>query len=133
VPVTLSPSKQPGEFESNISFTAPGPHLIRVWPGESREEPGAKTATLSVNVEMPNLEFESPTLDRGRLEAMAAATNGVAAPLSQAYEVVKAFRVGRIAHVYEKRHPIWNAPILFGSIFVLFCAEWILRKRFRLI
>jgi len=132
-PLSLTPGKTPGEFETSFTFTQSGPHVIRVWTGESKEEQTAKAATLTVNVELPNLEFESPTLDRGRLEAMAAATHGLAEPLARAYEAVKSFRVGRIAHVYEQRKEIWDSPVFFGSIFVLLCAEWVLRKRFRLI
>jgi hypothetical protein len=116
-----------------VTFTQSGPHVIRVWTGESREEQNAKAATLTFDVEMPNLEYESPTLDRGRLEAMAAAAHGVAAPLAQASEAVKSFKIGRIDHVYEQRKEIWDSPLFFGSIFLLLCAEWILRKRFRLI
>jgi hypothetical protein len=132
-PLSLTPGKTPGEFETSFTFTQSGPHVIRVWTGESKEEQTAKAATLTVNVELPNLEFEAPTLDRGRLEAMAAATHGLAEPLARAYEAVKSFRVGRIAHVYEQRKEIWDSPVFFGSIFVLLCAEWVLRKRFRLI
>jgi hypothetical protein len=132
-PLTLTPSKTPGEFDTSLTFTQSGPHVIRVWTGESKEEQSAKAATLTVNVELPNLEFESPTLDRGRLEAMASAAHGLAEPLARAAEAVKSFRVGRIAHVYEQRKEIWDSPIFFGSIFLLLCAEWILRKRFRLI
>jgi hypothetical protein len=132
-PLTLTPGKTPGTFETSLTFTQSGPHVIRVWSGESREEQNAKAATLTVDVELPNLEFESPTLDRGRLEAMAAAAHGVAAPLAQASEAVKSFHIGRIDHVYEQRKEIWDSPVFFGSIFLLLCAEWILRKRFRLI
>jgi hypothetical protein len=132
-PLTLTPGKTPGTFETSLTFTRSGPHVIRVWSGESREEQNAKAATLAVDVEMPNLEFESPTLDRGRLVAMAAAAHGVAAPLAQASDAVKSFRIGRIDRVYEQRKEIWDSPVFFGSIFFLLCAEWILRKRFRLI
>jgi hypothetical protein len=132
-PLTLVPGKTPGTFETSLTFTQSGPHVIRVWPGESREQQSAKAATLTVDVELPNLEFESPTLDRGRLEAMAVAAHGVAAPLAQGSEAVKSFHIGRIDHVYEQRKEIWNSPVFFGSIFLLLCAEWILRKRFRLI
>ncbi len=132
-PLTLLPGKIPGTFESSVTFTQSGPHVIRVWTGESREEQNAKAATLTVDVELPNLEFETPTLDRGRLEAMAAAAHGVAAPLAQASEAVKSFKIGRIDHVYEQRKEIWDSPLFFGSIFLLLCAEWILRKRYRLI
>jgi hypothetical protein len=132
-PLTLTPGKTPGTFETSLTFTQSGPHVIRVWSGESREEQNAKAATLTIDVELPNLEFESPTLDRGRLEAMAAAAHGLAAPLAQASEAVKSFHIGRIDHVYEQRKEIWDSPVFFGSIFLLLCAEWILRKRFRLI
>ena len=33
----------------------------------------------------------------------------------------------------EHRHEIWDAPILWVSLFVILCLEWILRKRARLI
>jgi hypothetical protein len=133
VSISLSPGKGAGEFETALTFGHAGPHMIRVWPGESREQLNAKTATLPVNVELPNLELESPTLDQSRLEAMAAATNGIADRLANAREAIKTFQIGRIAHVYEQRKEIWDSPLFFGSVFLLLCAEWVLRKRFRLI
>jgi hypothetical protein len=132
-PVTLSPSGTPGEFRAAITFSRSGSHMIRVWGSEGQQELGSSGVTLPVNVELPSLEFESPTLDRSRLEGMALAAGGVADRLANAAQAVRNFRIGRVDHVYEQRKESWDAPVLFGSIFLLLCAEWILRKRFRLI
>ena len=48
-------------------------------------------------------------------------------------QLAAAIKVGRVAHDLEDRHPIFNAPILFGTVLLLVFLEWVLRKKFRLI
>ena len=48
-------------------------------------------------------------------------------------EIAEAFKIGRIGRMLEHRQEIWDAPVIFGLIFVLLCVEWIVRKRVRLI
>ena len=90
-------------------------------------------ATLPVEVTLPNLEYENPGVDTATLESLASATGGESFDLARRGEIAEAFKIGRIGRMLEHRQEIWDAPVIFGLIFVLLCVEWIVRKRVRLI
>jgi hypothetical protein len=41
--------------------------------------------------------------------------------------------VRRVARILEDRQEIWNAPLIFITILLALFAEWILRKRYRMV
>ena len=133
IPITLAPDEQPGVFSGTFATERPGTHFVRVWMGEEAAGADVKAATLPVEVELPNLEYENPGVDRATLESLADSTGGRMFDLAQRGDVAGAFKIGRIGRQLEHRQEIWDAPILFGMIFVLLCVEWIVRKRVRLI
>jgi hypothetical protein len=134
MPITLTPQKgEPGTFEATFSVAKAGDHMVNVWTGEVEAKQLVKAASLPVHVELPNLEFDQPTLNLAVLQTLAKATGGSVFDLSQVDEVPGAFKVSRVARVLEDRQPIFNAPILFGSVLLCLFLEWILRKKFRLV
>ncbi len=133
VPITLEPGSSSDEFVTSYTFTRAGPHLVRVWAGDDAARGQTKAATLPLKVELPNLEYENPVLDQARLESMAAETGGEVVRLSDSDAAAAAFKTRRVTRVFEERRELWNAPILFGTIFLLLLAEWLVRKRHRLI
>lgn len=133
IPLTLSPDEQPGVFSGTFATTRPGTHFVRVWMGDETAGTDVKAATLPVEVELPNLEYENPGLDRSTLESLSAATGSATFDVTQQAAIAGAFKIGRIGRQLEHRQEIWDAPIIFGLIFLLLCVEWILRKRCRLI
>jgi hypothetical protein len=84
-------------------------------------------------VDLPNLEYQRPGQDRATLELIARATGGAVFDMDQADKVPAAFKVRKVAHVLEDRQEIWHAPILWASVLALIFAEWILRKKYRLV
>jgi hypothetical protein len=134
IPVTLNP--RPGDsntFETSFSVNHPGLHFIRVWSGGEDMRQIAKAATLQFQVELPNLEYDRPGNDLAALQTIAKASHGSVFELDQLNQVADAFRTKRVARVLEDRQEIWDAPVLFSTILLALFAEWILRKKFRMV
>ena len=134
LPVTLSP--RPGEagvFEATFPVDKPGPHFVRVWPGDEQVRAVAKPATLQFPVELPNLEYERPTQDLATLQQIAAASGGQVFDLADATRAADAFAVRKVARTLEDRQEIWNAPLIFGCILLAIFMEWVLRKKYRMV
>lgn len=133
IPLVLQPGGQEGEFETSFTADQAGPHFVRVWMGDETQGSMVQAATLTVNVALPNLEFANPTLNQAILEALAAQTGGKIYPLSRCDEVANAFSIRKVSRVLEDRQEVWNAPIFFVVFMTALIAEWLLRKKYRLI
>jgi hypothetical protein len=132
-PITLNPEPEPGVFSGTFVATKAGPHFVKVWMGDDAVTGGVKAATLPLDITLPNAEFENPVVDRAALDSIAVCTGGRTFDLTQGKEAADLFKIGRVKHLLEHRHEVWDAPILWVSLFVILCLEWILRKRARLI
>ena len=134
IEITLSPRKgEPTAFETSFAVSRAGPHFVRVWAGDQDAKQMIRAATLEFPVELPNLEYDQPTLNMPVLQGLAKATGGAVFDLSQIDQVADAFKIRRIARTLEDRQPIFNAPLLFGLVLLFLFAEWVLRKKCRLI
>jgi hypothetical protein len=133
VPISLVPDDQPGVFSAMFPATRPGMHFVKVWMGDAEAGALVRAATLPVDVRAPNRERENPGVDRTTLELLAESTGGRALDVTQLDELARAFAGGRVSRQLEYREEIWDAPLLFGLLFVLLCVEWVVRKRCRLI
>ena len=133
VPITLEPGRNEGEFETTFTVNRAGPHFVRVWAGDDTSRSLVKASTLKLDVELPNLEFETPTLDRARLESVARETGGRVFEMTEADQLANALTIGRVARQLEDRQEIWDCPLLFGTLFLLLLTEWLVRKRCRLV
>ena len=72
IPITLTPrTGDPNTFETTFPVTHPGLHFVRVWTGAEDLKQVVRAATLQFAVELPNLEYDRPTLDQPTLEAVA--------------------------------------------------------------
>lgn len=134
LPIALAPRRgDPAAFEATFPVNKAGPHFVKVWAGDQDARQLVRAATLEFTVELPNLEYDQPTLNLPVLQGLAKQTGGTVADVGQLDQVANAFKVRRVAQELEDRHPIFNAPILFGSVLFLIFLEWILRKKCRLI
>jgi hypothetical protein len=136
IPLTLSPrAGERGVFEASFTIAQAGPHFVRAWQGDSdaKNAAGAKPVTLQFDADLPNLEYERPGIDLATLQQVASITHGGVFDASQADQIAAAFRVGKIARVLEDRKEIWNAPLIFGTILAALFAEWVLRKKYRMV
>jgi len=133
-PITLVPD--PGNELTYVSrFTAesPGPHLVRVWPGDQSIRDLAKPANLSVDVTQPDPEKENPTLDLATLISFTAPTGGSVFTLDQLDAVPGAFPRLQVDNTVVDSEELWDAPVLWTLIFLALLAEWVLRKKCRLV
>jgi hypothetical protein len=134
IPLTLTPKgSEQGVFEATFTVSKPGPHFIKVWSGAEEAKLVVKAATLQIPVELPNLEYERPTLDLGTLQNIAKASGGAVFDLTEVDKIPAAFKVRKVARVLEDRQEIWNAPIIWGGILLAIFTEWVLRKKFRMV
>jgi hypothetical protein len=134
IEITLSPRKSdPSAFETTFAVGKPGTHFVKVWAGDADAKQMVRPATLEFPVELPNLEYDQPTLNMPVLQGMAKASGGAVFDLSEVDRIPTAFKVRRIARVLEDRQPIFNAPVLFGFVLMCLFIEWVFRKKCRLI
>ncbi|HEX8325090.1 MAG TPA: hypothetical protein VF595_14390, partial [Tepidisphaeraceae bacterium] len=138
VSVTLSPKAgEAGAFETTFDASAPGQYFVRVWTGvadaANTAAPAPRAATLQFQVELPSAEFEHPALDRTGLETLAKATGGAVLPLEACDRAAALFKTRRVAHVLEDRQEIWDAPAIVGAVLTALFAEWVLRKKYRMV
>jgi Protein of unknown function (DUF1194) len=134
IPITLTPrAGDTGAFEATFPVTHSGIHFVRVWTGNEDLKQVVRAATLQFPVELPNLEYERPTLDQPTLESIARQTGGAVFTLDDYDKIAGAFKVKRVARILEDRQEIWNAPLLFGGVLTALFVEWILRKKFRMV
>ena len=121
-------------FEASFPVSQAGPALRPRLAGRARRRKGtAKPATLQFDVELPNLEYERPGVDLATLQQIAGLTRGGVFDASQADQIAAAFRVKQVARMLEDRQEIWNAPLIFGTILLALFAEWVLRKKYRMV
>jgi len=134
VPIQLTPrSGDANTFETVFPVNHPGLHFVRVWSGGEDLRQVAKAATLQFQVELPNLEYERAGNDVATLQGVAKASFGNVFELDQIDQVEGAFKTKRVGRILEDRQEIWDAPILFGAILAALFAEWVLRKKYRMV
>ncbi len=134
IPLTLAARQgDPGAFEAAFAVPTAGACTVRVWSGDQDLKTVARAATLQFPVELPNLEYERPTLDLATLQAMAKTAGGSAFDMSQLEKIPDAFKIKRVGRVLEDRQEVWNAPLLFGVMLLAITVEWLVRKRVRLV
>jgi hypothetical protein len=132
--ISLTPTPADNSvFETNFTVSKSGPHSVRVWTGAEEAKLVIKAATLQFPVELPNLEFDRPTVDMSTLQGMAKASGGAVFDFSQADEVPGAFKVHKVAQVLEERQEIWHAPIIWMTVLGALFIEWIMRKKYQMV
>jgi hypothetical protein len=120
-------------FRGVFEASRPGQHLVRVWATDGPAEQGGRPNTMTLQVRLPDVEMADPSLDRSALIALASATGGRVLDLEQAAQVHEAFWIGEVTRRLEQREALWDAPLLWITLMGLLIAEWVLRKRWRLV
>jgi hypothetical protein len=138
--ITLSQRKSdPNTFEATFPVSKAGPHFVKVWAGDPDAKQTVRPATLEFPVELPNLEYDQPTLNMAALQTLTASADhpgsmgGTVFGLDEIDQIPDAFKIKRVARVLEDSKPIFNAPMLFGFVLLCLFLEWVLRKKCRLI
>jgi hypothetical protein len=132
--ITLAPrTGDPAAFDTTFTVDKPGLYSVRVWTGEPDAQGNVRAATIQIPVELPNLEFEQPGRDIATLQTVARITGGQVYDLTTASKAADAFKIGRVARTFEDRQEVWDGPIFYATLLAALFAEWVLRKRCRLV
>lgn len=135
-PMQLSLTPEGGDEQTfGATFVADraGDFLVRVWPGENAAHRSSKPNTHSFRVEVPDHEAKNPTLDADLIQRVADTTGGRAFTLDTVTGLPDAIKIGRVDHEQINVQPVWNAPLLTLIFLAFIIAEWIIRKRSRLV
>jgi hypothetical protein len=131
-PVTLRPTPdQPGRFEAVATARVTGRHLLRVELKDA--QPGAKIET-AFSVVPPSLETARIWQDAELLKGLSAASNGAYFTAATARGLLERIPDRRqTITVQGKPHPLWDSALVLAVLAGLLIAEWVLRKRWKLL
>ncbi|MFN3167727.1 MAG: hypothetical protein ACE37H_11760 [Phycisphaeraceae bacterium] len=133
IELTLAPTGDGVTFEAKFEAERAGDYLVRVWPGESSAQRAAKPNTHGFSVVVPDFETRNPTLAKTELEAMAAVSGGKYFALGSVDQLPAALKIGLVDNELIHSDEVWNAPLLILIFLGAIIAEWIIRKRCRLV
>ncbi|HEY8750794.1 MAG TPA: hypothetical protein VIM11_22610 [Tepidisphaeraceae bacterium] len=132
--ITLVPKAgEPAAFETNFTVDKSGMYSVRVWNGDPDAQGNVRAATLQIPVELANPEFDQLGRDIATLQNIARITGGQVFDLATASKTADAFKIHRVARTLEDRQEVWDGPIFYGTMLAALFAEWVLRKRCRLV
>lgn len=118
------------------SFTAEqaGAYTVRIAPTAGGDlTGGVRVSTTTFRVEPPRREIDEPSLNRPLLDQLANHTGGQVFILPQAKDLASAISMREVTRTIETRDELWDAPLLFCLLTLCLTAEWILRKKCRLV
>jgi len=123
----------PTTLETTFVAEEAGAYMLKVLPAATGELTAElRPATLSFRVDPPQQEFDHPTLDKGLLDDVAAASDGRVFTLVSLADIPAAFQVKQVERSLEHRSEFWDAPLLFGTVFLCLVGEWLMRKIHRM-
>jgi hypothetical protein len=133
VQVHLVPAAQGhGWYEATLLPPAKG--VLELSLGLPDDDPGAKPASVSVDVRLPDVEFADPVLDEQLLGDIAQATSGaVLAPADVAGLAARIPSLTEHVVVAAAPIPLWDRWQTVAIVAGLLAVEWALRKRSRMV
>lgn len=128
---TLAQRTDDGQYARTLRADAPG--TLRLWL-EDPAQAGKRLSQRAVEVQVPMLEFINPSLDRPRLEALAAAGGGRCVGLDELPQLLESL-AGEVRSVpiRTERRDVWDRWELLAAVMGLLTLEWILRKKANLL
>jgi hypothetical protein len=67
------------------------------------------------------------------LASLAQLTKGQVFEMADVSKLDDAITMREVTRTLETRDELWNSPLLFGTIVLGLTAEWLLRKRYRMV
>ena len=113
---------RPGLFDGSLIAAEPGQFYAWV---EGEEESGKAFFTVGP----PSLEFASPAMNRELLEHLAAASQGKFYQADQLPALLSDLVSERREVTHRVETELWDAPVVLLLVTILFCTEWLIRKR----
>ncbi|MEM9415226.1 MAG: vWA domain-containing protein [Planctomycetota bacterium] len=129
----LAPGSDDNTFSTTFVVDRAGDFLVRVWPGDAATQRSSKPNTHSFRAEVPDHEARNPTLDADLIQRVANLTGGQAFTLDTVDGLPDAITIGLVDDEQINVQPVWNAPILIILFLLFIIAEWVIRKRCRLV
>lgn len=125
----------PALATAEFPATKAGAYSLRVAPASATDlvDGAARVSTTAFRVEPPRREIDEPALNRPLLADLARLTGGRVFELSDVDRLDAAIPTREVSRSIEERDELWDAPLLYGLVVAGLTAEWILRKRFRLV
>jgi len=122
-PLTLLPSRQgQGVFEGSFVPTHAGSTVVTL-------ASGAEQDSLTVEVHLPDTEFQNPTMDARTLRDIAQATRGEFLRLAEVNRLPPLIRSVGQEITTEVQDSLLDAPLILVLFLGLVCSEWWFRKR----
>lgn len=94
---------------------------------------GVRASTTTFRVEPPRREIDEPALNRTLLADLARLTNGRVFELGEIGRIDDAIPIREVTRTLETRDELWDAPLIYATIVLGLTAEWLLRKRYRMV
>jgi hypothetical protein len=125
--------RQPGRYEGEFKPRDLGTYTLSIGPqgiGGEKER-----ATAQFKVVFPNREFEQPSLARETLETVATRSGGAFLPIYDLEELADRIqkRGEAASTMISREFDLWDSPLVYLVFAALITAEWVIRKRFRLL
>jgi hypothetical protein len=133
IELTMTPTGDGLTFETRFEAERAGDYLVRVWPGDSAAQRAARPNTHGFSVAVPDFETRNPTRADFELKNLAETSGGTFFTLDTADLLPDALTVGLVDNELIHSDEIWNAPLLILLFMGAILAEWIIRKRCRLV
>ncbi|MBX2850355.1 MAG: VWA domain-containing protein [Phycisphaeraceae bacterium] len=133
IELTMTPAGDGLSFETRFEAERAGDYLVRVWPGDTPAQRAARPNTHGFTVAVPDFETRNPTLAGDELSNLALTSGGTFFTLDQADLLPEALTVGLVDNELIHSDEVWNAPLLILIFLGAILAEWIIRKRCRLV
>ncbi|MFK7788058.1 MAG: hypothetical protein AB8C95_01025 [Phycisphaeraceae bacterium] len=133
IELTMTPSGDGLSFETRFEAERAGDYLVRVWPGDSVAQRAARPNTHGFTVAVPDFETRNPTRASDELSNLALISGGQFFTLDTADLLPDALTVGLVDNELIHSDEVWNAPLLILLFLGAILAEWIIRKRCRLV
>lgn len=122
-----------GVYGGSFTARALGPHEIQM---ATAEIPGAaaERLTCSFLVELPNVEFADPQLNRGLLQLLAATSGGACLNLDRLADLPSRIPDCRESLVTQSKPvELWDTSRVLWLLVILLGIEWAIRKRCHLV
>ncbi|MHC4816835.1 MAG: hypothetical protein ACYTF8_02070, partial [Planctomycetota bacterium] len=127
---------KPGHYAGSFAPAEVGDYELRPAAKEFRPKKGPDVAAATFRTTEPHREMSDVRSDRGLMKDLAGRTRGLSLKLHETLRLTNPKLIPSASErvVTQGRPiPLWDTWTTIIVILVLLCAEWILRKRYRMV
>jgi hypothetical protein len=124
----------PGLLTATFPAQQAGAYTLRIVSATGGDvSSGVRASTTTFRVEPPRREIDEPSLNRPLLAELARLTNGRVFDLADVGRLDEAIPMREVTRTLETRDELWDSPLLYATIVLGLTAEWVLRKKYRMV